>query len=170
MTEAYIYDAVRTPRGRGKADGSLHEVTPIRLAAGALEALRDRNKLDTAAVDDVVLGVVEPTGDQGADIARVAVLYAGYDETVAGVQINRFCASGLEAVNMAAGQVMSGQSDMAIGGGVESMSRVPMFSTGGAWAVDPDVAFPTYFIPQGVSADLIATLHGYSRDDSILMR
>lgn len=165
MTEAYIYDAVRTPRGRGKADGSLHEVTPIRLAAGALEALRDRNKLDTAAVDDVVLGVVEPTGDQGADIARVAVLYAGYDETVAGVQINRFCASGLEAVNMAAGQVMSGQSDMAIGGGVESMSRVPMFSTGGAWAVDPDVAFPTYFIPQGVSADLIATLHGYSRDD-----
>ncbi len=165
MTDAYIYDAVRTPRGRGKADGALNEVTPIRLAAGALTALRDRNGLDTSAVDDVVLGVVEPVAEEGADIARLAVLYADYAESVAGVQINRFCASGLEAVNMAAGQVMSGQSDMAIGGGVESMSRVPMFSTGGAWGLDPDVAFKTYFVPQGISADLIATRHGYSRDD-----
>ncbi len=165
MTDAYIYDAVRTPRGRGKASGSLHEVTPIRLAGAALTALRDRNALDTAAVDDIVLGVVEPVGEQGADIARVAALDAGYDESVAGVQINRFCASGLEAVNMAAGQVMAGQSDMAIGGGVESMSRVPMFSAGGAWASDPDVAFRTYFVPQGISADLVATRHGYSRTD-----
>ena len=165
MTDAFVYDAVRTPRGRGKASGALHEVTPIRLAGAALSAIRDRNALDTRAVDDVVLGVVEPVGEQGADIARVAALDAGYDESVAGVQINRFCASGLEAVNMAAGQVMAGQSDMTIGGGVESMSRVPMFSAGGAWASDPDVAFRTYFVPQGVSADLLATLYGYSRDD-----
>ena len=165
MTDAFVYDAVRTPRGRGKASGALHEVTPIRLAGAALAAIRDRNSLDTRAVDDVVLGVVEPVGEQGADIARVAALDAGYDESVAGVQINRFCASGLEAVNMAAGQVMAGQSDMTIGGGVESMSRVPMFSAGGAWASDPDVAFRTYFVPQGVSADLLATLYGYSRDD-----
>ena len=165
MTDAFVYDAVRTPRGRGKASGALHEVTPIRLAGAALSAIRDRNSLDTRAVDDVVLGVVEPVGEQGADIARVAALDAGYDESVAGVQINRFCASGLEAVNMAAGQVMAGQSDMTIGGGVESMSRVPMFSAGGAWASDPDVAFRTYFVPQGVSADLLATLYGYSRDD-----
>lgn len=165
MTDAYIYDAVRTPRGRGKPTGALHEATPIRLAAAALEALRDRNALDTARVDDVVLGVVEPVGEQGADIARVAALHAGYAETVAGVQINRFCASGLEAVNMAAGQVMAGQSDMAVGGGVESMSRVPMFSSGGAWASDPEVAFGTSFVPQGISADLLATLHGYGRAD-----
>ena len=165
MTEAYIYDAVRTPRGRGKKNGSLHEVPPVRLAAAAPRALRDRNGLDTAEVDDVILGVVEPTGDQGADIARIAVLYADYDVTVSGVQINRFCSSGLDAVNMAAGQVMSGQSDLSIGGGVESMSRVPMSSTGGAWAVDPEIAFKTYFIPQGISADLIATLYDYSRDD-----
>lgn len=165
MTDAFVYDAVRTPRGRGKASGALHEVTPIRLAGAALAAIRDRNALDTRAVDDVVLGVVEPVGEQGADIARVAALDAGYDESVAGVQINRFCASGLEAVNMAAGQVMAGQSDMTVGGGVESMSRVPMFSAGGAWASDPDVAFRTYFVPQGVSADLLATLYGYSRDD-----
>ena len=165
MTDAFVYDAVRTPRGRGKASGALHEVTPIRLAGAALSAIRDRNSLDTRAVDDVVLGVVEPVGEQGADIARVAALDAGYDESVAGVQINRFCASGLEAVNMAAGQVMAGQSDMTVGGGVESMSRVPMFSAGGAWASDPDVAFRTYFVPQGVSADLLATLYGYSRDD-----
>ena len=165
MTDAYIFDAVRTPRGRGKKSGSLHEVTPIRLASTALQAVRDRNGLDTAAVDDVILGVVEPVGEQGADIARVAALDAGYDETVAGVQINRFCASGLEAVNMASAQVMSGQSDMAIGGGVESMSRVPMFSSGGAWMVDPDVAFKTYFVPQGISADLVATKYGFSRDD-----
>ncbi len=165
MTEAYIYDAVRTPRGRGKKNGSLHEVPPVRLAATTLRALRERNGLDTAEVDDVILGVVEPTGDQGADIARIAVLYADYDQSVSGVQINRFCSSGLDAVNMAAGQVMSGQSDLSIGGGVESMSRVPMSSTGGAWAVDPEIAFKTYFIPQGISADLIATLYDYSRDD-----
>ncbi len=165
MTDACIYDTVRTPRGRGRASGALHEVTPIRLAATALAAIRDRNELDTEAVDDVVLGVVEPVGEQGADIARVAALHADYAESVAGVQINRFCASGLDAVNMAAGQVMAGQSDMAIGGGVESMSRVPMFSAGGAWASDPEVAFKTRFVPQGISADLLATLHGFSRDD-----
>ena len=132
MTEAYIYDAVRTPRGRGKKDGALHEVTPVRLAATALQAVRDRNGLDTALVDDVVLGCVEPVGEQGADIARVAALYAGWDQTVSGVQVNRFCASGLEACNMAAAQVMSGQSEAAIGGGVESMSRVAMGTSGGA--------------------------------------
>ena len=165
MTDAYIYDAVRTPRGRGKKDGSLHEITPIRLAASVLRELRKRNQLDTAEVDDVVLGCVEPVGDQGADIARTAVLYADYDQSVSGVQINRFCASGLEAVNMAAGQIMSGQADLSIGGGVESMSRVPMSAGGGAWPVDPDVAFKTYFIPQGISADLVATKYGYSRDD-----
>ena len=165
MTDAFIYDAVRTPRGRGKSDGALHEVTPIRLAAGTLRALEERNHLDTKQVDDVVLGCVEPIGDQGADIARLAVLYADYDQSVSGVQINRFCASGLEAVNMAAGQVMSGQADLSIGGGVESMSRVPMSSSGGAWPLDPDVAFKTYFIPQGISADLLATKYGYSRDD-----
>ena len=165
MTDAFIYDAVRTPRGRGKSSGSLHEVTPINLAVTALQAIRDRNELDTAAVDDVILGCVEPTGEQGANIARVAVIHAGYAETTAGVSVNRFCASGLEACNMAAAQVMSGQSEMAIGGGVESMSRVPMGSTGGAWPVDPQVAVRTYFVPQGVSADLIATKYGYSRDD-----
>jgi acetyl-CoA C-acetyltransferase len=165
MTEAFIYDAVRTPRGRGKASGALHSVTPIALAVTALEALRERNALDTAAVDDVVLGCVEPVAEQGADIARLAVLQAGYAETTAGVQINRFCASGLEACNMAAAQVMSGQSDMAIGGGVESMSRVPMGSSGGAWAMDPEVAFHSYFVPQGISADLVATKYGMSRTD-----
>ena len=165
MTEAFIYDAVRTPRGRGKASGSLHSVTPMQLAVTALQAVRDRNALDTAAVDDVVLGCVEPVGEQGADIARVAVLEAGFAETTSGVQINRFCASGLEACNMAAAQVMSGQSDMTIGGGVESMSRVPMGSSGGAWASDPKVAFDTYFVPQGISADLVATKYGMSRTD-----
>jgi len=165
MTEAFIYDAVRTPRGRGKASGALHGVTPIALAVTALKAVRDRNALDTAAVDDVVLGCVEPVAEQGADIARVAVIEAGYAETTAGVQINRFCASGLEACNMAAAQVMAGQSEMAIGGGVESMSRVPMGASGGAWAMDPHVAFHTYFVPQGVSADLVATKYGMSRAD-----
>src|SRR5690349_7281567 len=163
--EAYIYDAVRTPRGKGKKDGSLHGVTPLRLAATALRAIRDRNQLDTSLVDDVVLGCVEPVGEQGACIGRVAVLSAGYAETTAGVQINRFCASGLEACNMAAAQVMAGQSDFAIGGGVESMSRVPMGSSGGAWAMDPQVAFHTYFVPQGISADLVATKYGMSRTD-----
>jgi len=165
MPDAYIYDHVRTPRGKGRASGSLHSVTPMELASTALRAVRDRNDLDTANVDDVVLGCVAPVGEQGADIARVAVINADYAESVAGVQINRFCASGLEAVNMAAGQVMSGQSDMAIGGGVESMSRVPMGSDGGAWASDPAVAFKSYFVPQGISADLIATKYSYSRDD-----
>lgn len=163
--EAYIYDAVRTPRGKGKKDGSLHGVTPLRLAETALRAIRDRNQLDTALVDDVVLGCVEPVGEQGACIGRVAVLAAGYAETTAGVQINRFCASGLEACNMAAAQVMAGQSDFAIGGGVESMSRVPMGASGGAWPVDPAAAIPLYFVPQGVSADTIATQSGYSRRD-----
>ncbi|HSM69565.1 MAG TPA: acetyl-CoA C-acetyltransferase [Xanthomonadales bacterium] len=165
MTEAFIYDHVRTPRGRGKPDGALHEITPIRLASHVLSAIRDRNELDTRLVDDVVLGCVAPVGEQGANIARVAALYADYDLSVPGKQINRFCASGLEAVNSAAAQIMSGQSDLAIGGGIESMSRVPMMSDGGAWATDPDVAYKTYFVPQGVSADLIATKYGFSRED-----
>ena len=165
MTDAYIYDAVRTPRGKGRKDGSLHEVTPVRLAVTALQALRDRNKLDTHLVDDIVLGCVMPIGEQGADIARTAAVVAGYAETVSGVQVNRFCASGLEATNMAAAQVMSGQSQATIGGGVESMSRVPMGSDGGAWPVDPAVAIPMYFVPQGISADMIATKYGMSRDD-----
>jgi acetyl-CoA C-acetyltransferase len=165
MTEAFVYDAVRTPRGKGRASGALHEVTPMRLATTVLESVRDRNELDTSLVDDVVLGCVAPVGEQGADIARVAVIQANYAETVAGVQINRFCASGLEACNMAAAKVLSGQADMAIGGGVESMSRIPMGSDGGAWATDPAVAMPTYFVPQGISADLIATKYGMSRAD-----
>ncbi len=165
MADAYIYDAVRTPRGRGKKDGSLHEITALSLATQVLEALRDRNDLDTSKVDDVVLGCVAPVGEQGSDIARTAVLAADYAETTAGVQINRFCASGLEACNMAAAKVMTGEADMAIGGGVESMSRVPMGSDGGAWPLDPSSAFKTYFAPQGIGADLIATLHGFTRDD-----
>jgi acetyl-CoA C-acetyltransferase len=165
MAEAFIYDAVRTPRGKGRKDGALHEITPIQLATQVLEAVRDRNGLDTALVDDVVLGCVAPVGEQGADIARIAVLNAGWAETTAGVQINRFCASGLEACNMAAAKVISGEADFAIGGGVESMSRVPMGSDGGAWAMDPAVAFKTYFAPQGIGADLIATVDGFSRDD-----
>jgi acetyl-CoA C-acetyltransferase len=163
MADAFIYDHVRTPRGRGKPDGSLHSITPIQLAAQTLQAVRDRNALDTALLDDVVLGCVSPIGEQGADIARVAVLVAGYDETVPGQQLNRFCASGLEAVNNAAAQVMSGQSQAVIAGGVESMSRVPIGSDGGAWVADPAVAYQTYFVPQGVGADLIATLDGYTR-------
>ncbi|MCF4167211.1 acetyl-CoA C-acetyltransferase [Zavarzinia compransoris] len=165
MADAYILDAVRTPRGKGKKDGSLHEVTSLHLATTALKAIRDRNNLDTTMVEDVVLGCVEPVGEQGADIARIAVLNADYAETTAGVQINRFCASGLEATNMAAAQVMSGQSPMSIGGGVEAMSRVPMGTSGGAWPMDPQIAFKSYFAPQGVSADLIATKYGFSRED-----
>ena len=165
MPEAYIYDHVRTARGKGKKDGSLHEITALSLATQVLAALRDRNDLDTSRVDDVVLGCVTPVGEQGADIARTAVLNADYAQTTAGVQVNRFCASGLEAVNMAAAKVMSGEADMAIGGGVEAMSRVPMGSDGGAWPTDPDSAFKTYFVPQGVSADAIATIYGFSRDD-----
>ncbi|MFY7978103.1 MAG: beta-ketoacyl synthase N-terminal-like domain-containing protein, partial [Brevundimonas sp.] len=165
MADAYIYDAVRTPRGKGKKDGSLHEITGLSLATQVLEALRDRNGLDTSKVDDVILGCVSPVGEQGADIARTAVLSAGWAQTVAGVQINRFCASGLEAVNMAAAKVKSGEADFAVGGGIEAMSRVPMGSDGGAWPVDPSIAVKSYFMPQGVSADLIATKYGFSRDD-----
>ncbi|HWJ69402.1 MAG TPA: acetyl-CoA C-acetyltransferase [Sphingobium sp.] len=163
--EAFIYDAVRTPRGRGKADGALHEVTPVQLAVQMLDAVRARNHLDTADIDDVILGCVAPVGEQGTDIARMAVLTAGYAETVAGVQINRFCASGLEAANMALAKVISGEAKLAIGGGVESMSRVPMGADGGAWASDPTVAYATYFAPQGIGADVIATKFGFSRDD-----
>src|SRR5580693_3733858 len=165
MPDAFIYDHVRTPRGRGKVDGSLHEVTALNLASQALGAIRDRNQLDTAQVDDVVLGVVDPVGEAAADIARTAALVAGYGDSVPGVQINRFCASGLDAVNFAAAQIMSGQHDMAIGGGVESMSRVGIGASGGAWAVDPTIAVSEYFLPQGISADLIATKYGFSRDD-----
>lgn len=165
MTDAYIYDAVRTPRGRGRANGSLHEVRPIELATQVLKAIRDRNDLDTAYLDDVVLGCVMPVGEQGSDIARIAALNADYAETVPGKQLNRFCASGLEAVNTAAAQVMSGQSDLAIGGGVESMSRVPMGADGGAMVMDPEIASKMYFIPQGISADLMATKYGFSRED-----
>jgi acetyl-CoA C-acetyltransferase len=165
MPDAFIYDHVRTPRGRGKVDGSLHEVTALNLASQALGAIKERNNLDPKMVDDVVLGVVDPVGEAGADIARSAALVAGYGDTVAGVQINRFCASGLDAVNFASAQVMSGQQDMAIGGGVESMSRVGIGSSGGAWAVDPTIAVAEYFLPQGISADLIATKYGFSRDD-----
>jgi len=165
MTDAYIYDHLRTPRGRGKTDGALHEVRPIELASQTLRALRERNDLDTALVDDVILGCVTPVGEQGADIARVAALNADFDESVAGVQVNRFCASALVAVNMGAAKIMAGQADMTIGGGVESMSRIAIGSDGGAWPVDPAVALKTYFVPQGISADLIATKYGYSRDD-----
>ena len=165
MPDAFIYDHVRTPRGRGKVDGSLHEVTALNLASQALGAIKNRNELDPTLVDDVVLGCVDPVGEAGADIARSAALVAGYGDTVAGVQINRFCASGLDAVNFAAAQIMSGQQDMAIGGGVESMSRVGIGASGGAWAVDPSIAVSQYFLPQGISADLIATKYGFSRDD-----
>ena len=165
MTDAFIYDAVRTPRGKGKSDGSLHEITPIQLATQVLEAVRDRNEINTNDVEDVVLGCVSPVGEQGADIARTAVINADYSQSTAGVQVNRFCASGLEAVNIAAAKVKAGETDMAIGGGVESMSRVPMGSDGGAWPTDPSTAFKSYFVPQGVSADLIATKYGFSRDD-----
>ncbi|QIJ75794.1 acetyl-CoA C-acetyltransferase [Methylobacterium sp. NI91] len=165
MPEAYIYDHVRTPRGRGKPDGSLHEVTALRLAETALRALKDRNGLDTRQVDDVVLGCVDPVGEAGGDIARAATLVADYGTHVPGVQINRFCASGLDAINFAAAQVMAGQHDLTVGGGVESMSRVGLGASGGAWPVDPAIAVKSYFMPQGVSADLIATKYGFSRDD-----
>jgi acetyl-CoA C-acetyltransferase len=165
MPDAFIYDAVRTPRGRGKADGSLHEVTALNLAAQTLAAVRDRNKLDTKLIDDVVLGCVDPVGEAGGDIARAAALVAGFGDEVPGVQINRFCASGLDAVNFAAAQVMSGQHEMTIGGGAESMSRIGIGASGGAWPVDPSIAVTTYFLPQGISADLIATKYGFSRDD-----
>ncbi|MEO0621921.1 MAG: acetyl-CoA C-acetyltransferase [Pseudomonadota bacterium] len=165
MTEAYIFDAVRTPRGKGKKDGSLHEVTSLAISAGVLNALKERNDLDTAEVEDVIWGCVAPVGEQGGNIARGAVLAAGWDEGVPGLHINRFCASGLEAVNLAANQVSAGAGDLYVAGGVEMMSRVPMGSDGFAMAVDPQVAFSSYFIPQGISADLIATEFGFSRDD-----
>jgi acetyl-CoA C-acetyltransferase len=165
MPDAFIYDHVRTPRGRGKPDGALHEVTAINLAAQALGAIKERNELDPKLVDDVVMGVVDPVGEAAADIARTAALVAGYGNGVPGVQINRFCASGLDAVNFAAAQIMAGQQEMAIGGGVESMSRVGIGAAGGAWAMDPTIAVPHYFLPQGVSADLIATRYGFSRAD-----
>ena len=164
MTDAFVFDHVRTPRGRGRSDGSLHAVTPIQLAAQALSALRERTELDTTRVDDVVLGCVTPIGEQGADIARIAALQAGYAQSAPGQQLNRFCASGLEAVNNAAAQVMSGQSDAVVAGGVESMSRVAMGSDGGAVYADPQVSYRNYYVPQGIGADLIATIDGYSRE------
>ncbi len=166
MTEAFVYDAIRTPRGKGKKNGSLHEVKPVDLVVGLLDEIKERNpSLDVNRVDDVVLGVVSPIGDQGADIAKTAALAAGYPDTVAGVQLNRFCASGLEAVNQAASRVRGGFEDLILAGGVESMSRVPMGSDGGAWAMDPATAFATSFVPQGIGADLIATLEGFKRED-----
>ena len=166
MTEtAYIYDAIRTPRGKGKKDGSLHQVTPIWLIRGLLKEMQQRHNLDTSLVDDVVLGCVTPVGEQGSDIARVAVLDAGWDESVAGVTLSRFCASGLESINLAASKVMSGMEDMIVAGGVESMSRVPMGSDGGAWYMDPRVNSATDFVPQGIGADTSATLEGFSRTD-----
>lgn len=165
MSEAFVFDAVRTPRGKGKKDGSLHEVKPIDLLAGVLTQLQQRNGFDTGAVDDVVMGVVSPIGEQGSVIAKVAALKAGWDWRCSGVQLNRFCASGLEAVNMAAMKVKSGWEDLVVAGGVESMSRVPIGSDGGAWAQDPQTNSDTLFVPQGIGADLIATLEGFSRDD-----
>jgi acetyl-CoA C-acetyltransferase len=163
MPDAFIYDHVRTPRGRGKADGSLHEVTALELATQALGAIKARSNLDPTLIDDVVLGCVDPVGEAGGDIARAAAINAGYGNGVPGVQINRFCASGLDAVNFAAAQVMSGQHDMTVGGGIESMSRVGIGASGGAWPVDPAIALKSYFMPQGISADLIATKYGFSR-------
>lgn len=166
MTEAYIYEAIRTPRGRGKANGSLHGVKPVSLVVGLLDELQVRNPdLDPAAIEDVVLGCVTPVGDQGADIAKTAAIAAGLPDTVAGTQINRFCASALEAVNIAAQKVRAGWDSLIIAGGVEAMSRVPMGSDGGPWAMDPETAYDTYFVPQGISADLIATIEGFSRED-----
>lgn len=166
MSEAFIYDAVRTPRGRGKDTGALHEVKAVSLVTGLIDALRERNpSLDPAGIDDVVLGCVTPVGDQGADIAKTAALAAGLPDSVPGVQLNRFCGSGLEAVNQSAARVRSGWEDLVLAGGVESMSRVPMGSDGGPWAMDPETAFAADFVPQGISADLIATIEGYDRDD-----
>jgi acetyl-CoA C-acetyltransferase len=165
MPDSFVYDHLRTPRGRGKSDGALHEVTALELATQALRAIRDRNELDTSLVDDVVLGCVDPVGEAGANIARTAVLNADYAQTVAGIQVHRFCASGLDAINFAAAEIKSGMHDMAIGGGVESMSRIGIGASGGAWPVDPSIALKSYYLPQGISADLIATKYGFSRDD-----
>ena len=165
-TEAFVYDAIRTPRGKGKQNGSLHEAKPISLLVGLIDELRKRNpSLDPDRIEDIVLGVVTPIGDQGSDIARTAALAAGLEKSGAGFQLNRFCASGLEAVNIAAQKVRSGWEDLLLAGGVESMSRVPMASDGGAWAMDPETSYATSFVPQGISADLIATLEGFGRDD-----
>lgn len=165
MTEAYIFDALRTPRGKGKKDGALYSVKPVQLVAGLLNALRVRNELDTSQVDDIVLGCVTPVGDQGADIAKTAAMVADWDVSVAGVQLNRFCASGLEAVNLGSMKVRSGFEDLVVVGGVESMSRVPMGSDGGAWVMDPQTNIHSNFVPQGIGADLIATLEGFTRAD-----
>jgi acetyl-CoA C-acetyltransferase len=165
MPESFVYDHLRTPRGRGKSDGALHEVTALELATQTLRAIRDRNGLDTSLVDDVVLGCVDPVGEAGANIARTAVLNADYAQTVAGIQVHRFCASGLDAINFAAAEIKSGVHDMTIGGGVESMSRIGIGASGGAWPVDPSIALKSYYLPQGISADLIATKYGFSRDD-----
>src|SRR3954452_6620567 len=166
IPEAYVFDALRTPRGRGKASGSLYEVKPVSLVVGLIDELRVRHpEPDTSQIDGAVLGGVSPIGDQGADIAKTAAIAAGLPDTVAGVQLNRFCASGLEAVNIAAQKVRAGWDEVVIGGGVESMSRVAMGSDGGAWAMDPATAYDTYFIPQGIGADLIATIEGFSRED-----
>jgi len=165
MNEAFVYDAVRTPRGRGKKDGALHTVRPVDLARQVLVAVRERNHVDTRHVEDVILGCVTAIGEQGANIAKTAALFAEYDETVGGVTVNRFCGSGLEAVNQAAARVRAGSDDLFVAGGVESMSRIPIGSDGGAWAVDPEVATLTHFVPQGISADLIATLKGYTREE-----
>ena len=165
MTDAFVYDHVRTPRGRGKPDGALHEVTALDLATHALAAIKERNTLEPTLVDDVVMGCVDPIGEAGGVIPRAAALKAGYGDQVPGVQISRFCASGLDAINFAAAEVMSGQHEMTIGAGVESMSRIGIGASGGAWPMDPSIAVPTYFMPQGISADLIATKYGFSRDD-----
>ena len=165
MTDAYIYDHVRSPRGKGRPNGALHEVTPVDLASQVLASLRDRNELDTSVIDDVVFGCVTPVGEQGSNIARSAVLNADFDESVPGKQLNRFCASGLEAVNTAAAQVMAGQADVTIGGGIECMSRVPMGSDSGAMHADPAFAYKHYFVPQGIGADLIASKYGFSREN-----
>ena len=166
MTEAFIYEAIRTPRGRGKANGSLHGVQPVSLVTGLIDEMRTRHPdLDTNQVDDLILGCLTPLGDQGANIAKTAAIAAGLPDTVAGMQINRYCSSGLEAINIAAAKVRSGWDQMLFAGGVESMSRVPMGSDGGPWAMDPETAYTTYFVPQGISADLIATVEGFSRDD-----
>ena len=165
MTDVFIYDHVRTPRGRGKKDGALHEVPSVRLAAKVLEAVRDRNGLDTAKVDDILMGCVDPVMDAGAVIPKAAAFEAGYSTRAPGVQLSRFCASGLDAVNLGAAKIAQGADDIVIAGGVESMSRIGLGMSGGAWFMDPSVNFPAYFMPQGVSADLIATKYGFTRDD-----
>lgn len=165
MSQAFVYDHVRTPRGKGKKDGSLHEVPAVRLAARTLEAIRDRNGLDTAAVDDIIFGCVDPVGEAGSVIPRAAAFEAGYDTKAPGIQISRFCASGLDAINLAASKIAAGADEIVVAGGVESMSRVGMGASGGAWPMDPSVAVPSYFMPQGISADLIATKYGFTRAD-----